>query len=212
MADEFEIPEEIGRDFIKALANKMSASDVYLLQDDIIGIRRDGLRDRIKNQVGDVEDIYDQMSSLQFYESDVEISRHLRATFRTLTTSSQDEVLSFARKESDGVTDVYQRLVQKRKLAYGAIRINKTALVGLPITQSYLDLQLSGVDVDGKLSEIAEESFKKLSLLPEMMLNKVIEAFSIWEGEVYDKIDSIDSYDEIAKNSTGIPLSEQSAH
>jgi hypothetical protein len=209
---EIELPDEISREYIKALASVMEPTDVYLLQDDILGMKRDGLRDRIKNQVDDVEDIYDQMSSLQYYQGEIEISPHLRAVFRTLTTSAQDEVFSFAKDNSNGSADVYQRLQSKRKLAYGALKINTSSLVGVPVTQSYLDLKLSGVDVDEKLKAIAEEAFGKLELFPEMLINKVTEAFSIWEGEVYDRIDSIDSYDELAKNSTGTPSSELSAH
>lgn len=205
MPEKIDLPEEITRDFLKGLASKMSAADMYQLQDDILGLRREGLRDRIKNQVADVEDVYDQMSSKQYYQDEVAISPHLRATFRTVATTSQDEVLSFAREKSEGVADVYSRLVQKRKLAYGAISINGQSLVGIPMSKGYLELRLSGVDVEGDLKKNADEAFDKLSLFPEMLLNKVIEAFSIWEGEVYERIDSIDSYDEIAKKSTGTP-------
>jgi hypothetical protein len=205
------VPDEITEEFINELAKKISPQGVRFLNDAVFESNRGKLRDRIKNQMGSQEDVFEQFSLNQYYQLSVEISPHLRAVFRTLTTCAQDELIKFGREKSEGFADSYTRIVQKRRLSYGVIEINGRTLSGVPVNGSYLEKQLGNMDVEAELKKMADEAYDKFAVLPEPLVTRLAEAYIIWEGLVYDTVDSIESLDELAKNSTRTPQSAPSA-
>jgi hypothetical protein len=206
MTMSFEIPDPITREYLNDLARYISVPQIQYLQDKVTGIKREGLRKTIAEQVEDASEIFDAMSEKQYYEQRIDLGQGLSIMCRTLASFCQDESYVFAR-EKTGNSENYGRVVAKRRLAYGVTSINGNAITKTPITGSYIDFQMMSKDesLESHMKQLADKAYRIIDTMPEVMINRVSEAYGMWESVVYERINGIDSLDETVKNSTGTP-------
>lgn len=202
MAD---IPETFTEDELEQLSQKLSPEEVLRIQDMQDQIDREEMRKRLQEQAPDKSEVFSQISEKQYVEQKVEIDQGFTARFRTVNEGASDEVIKYALEHCDNNNDLFIKLKQRRRLAYGLYEVNGERMASADLEDiSYEDLQMAAAEDDSsaakKLREKADQTIEKLELLPRVMLDRLKTAFSVWEYLVFEKISGVDSPSEQAKN------------
>lgn len=177
---------EIDQEFLDKLANEMEEGHLHYLQDQMYIVNTEELREKLQNQVGDAEDIFAQMTRRGMYSQEVEVSPHLSATFRTITSKAQDECMSYAREHATTKNE-YGRLLARRRLSYSLIEQNDQ-VISEPIDVPLFELNSPDSDPMDVLKENADNAIDKLNVLPDTLVNRLSQSFGVWEKIVTSRI------------------------
>lgn len=196
-------PETITSEYLDELAQKLTARHVrYLSNEKVL----DGLESRgkkIEAQIPDIVDLLSQYTENQYVEQEVEIMPGLKAMFRTLTPQNMDQAIKFAEEHSTS-PDTYNRIMPRMRLAYGIVSINGNRVGDAHFQGSYFSAMDSFSSIDEFYKEMDESANKRYNYLSVHGLSdKVSEAFGLWEGAVWDKINYEDPVEAIKKSTGG---------
>lgn len=185
---------KIDKDFLDELAKNITQDDLIYIEGLMSKTASSAIRSKVVAQVPSAEKILEDLSERYFFEQKIEISPNLKVTFRTLTSNSNDRSLKFAIEKTKDVNDyqIFIRTQLRMRLAYGLTSMNGRKLsVELPDT-SYFDIMLSGDNVEELLFDVAKSNFERLSIMPSVLTEKIIQFFGAWESIVYEKMNGQD--------------------
>lgn len=192
---------DIDQDFLDRLTEHISENNGYYLQrklqQKLYQVDADQLREKLKGQIDDAEDIFAQLTKDMYYDQEVEISPHLIAHFRTIPSKAQDQAMEYAR-ENSVTNNEYGRLLARRRLAYGLISQNDHT-VSEPIDRSLYDILADGKNPVELLEGLADNALDTLDSMPETLVSRLSQSFGIWEEIVTKRIKETD-HTEAVKN------------
>jgi len=199
---EYKIPSILTKDYLDDLASNINGDQLSYLYEVANSHQTEEIRVSLKKQIPETEKIFDDLSSLQYFEQTLEIGSHLSVKFRTIETASNDQSIKFALKESkndESNYDLFWRVRNRKRLSYALKEINGRPMCAENIEGGYLEYMLSGVDINKELDRISEQVYKSLMVMPEVLVEKINNYFGIWEAIVYDKIRNSDM-EKVVKN------------
>jgi len=181
------------REQLDELADDLDEGDLYYLQQKVYDIDLEQLKEKIQHQAEDADEIFAEMTREGYYRQEIEISPHLSATFRTISSQAHDNAVSFAAERSELKAD-YGRKLARRRLAYSIIGYNDKQ-VGDEIDRSLYDIQLEGNDPMESLEEVADKAYSNLQVMPDPLFNRLSQAFGVWETVVDEQVNEADQAD-----------------
>lgn len=189
---------EVDDELLDRLAEEMEEAHLYYLQNQMYQVNTEELREKLKGQIDDTEEIFADMTRMGFYQQEVEISPHLHATFRTITSKAQDQALEYAR-ENASTNQEHARMLSRRRLAYALVSQNDKEIAE-PINKPLFELSM-GDDADpiDMLSASADKAMEVLGMMPENLVSRLSQAFGVWEKLVTSRIQEADA-SETVKN------------
>lgn len=196
-------PEEITRDYLEELAERLSYREAQFLANSKASDRYESSKRKMEAQVPAVSELLAQYTENQYVQQEVEIMPGLKASFRTLIPQNMDDALDFAVKHSDNA-DNYTRVLRRIRLAYGLESINGRRIGEPHFPGSYFDVMASFENSEDFLVDMrksANSRFNQLSI--HGLSEKLEEAFGVWETVVWDRINGIEDLGDTLKKSTG---------
>lgn len=199
---EYKVPNILTKEYLDDLASGINGDQLSYLYEVANSHQTEGIRVNLKDQIPETEKIFDDLSSLQYFEQTLKIGAHLTVKFRTIETSSNDQSIKFALRESkrdDSNYDLFWRVRNRKRLSYALKEINDRPMCAENIDGGYLEYILSGVDINKELDRVSEQVYKSLMVMPEVLVEKINNYFGIWESIVYERIRKSDM-EKVVKN------------
>ena len=210
MAEESTFPQYVTPDLIKHLAKIMDEGTIDTLRVEM-GLHRVGtaLFKVIKDQVPTLDEYFTEMSTHCYVQRELDLNRGLTVKWRTLTAEETRASLAYAREQKGTTQLEMQRQWALRQLAYSIVSINGRLIGGDAYNISYLDgLAHEGVEMLRNVrNKHAQLAYDQLGVMPETVVQRMLDARALWEQCIADVINGSDSdsMGEVLGNSPATP-------
>lgn len=190
------------------LADKLSLSEareLWLMKtsDHLIRIQKD-----IEEQAYSQDDILKKYTTQQYVDQDLEIGP-LHLTVRTLAPIIEDECVEYALKNAKDNRAIYDRVLARRRLAHGLLRVGGNWIGGIPADGSYYEMiRADRAKFYKMLIDRADSVMEYLEFSG--LTQRLIDIFLAWEQVVFNRMNGIEDMSEKLKKSTPTPQSAPS--